>query len=163
MRLKVFKLLVVVVNGKNHCFKMFKTNLLHPLINTFLNHLFTWWKHNQFYEIYGPGLIQQRTADGEWLLVSPSTSANRPPSRISRYLHTVKLWEGKSNSISHAFLLRRGRDSAILSFDEQGLGCVILPSKLSSQDLNCPQLCHFYHQGECTQMHTLPFILKNDD
>lgn len=50
----------------------------------------------------------------------------RPSLRVSPFCCDAKLCEGKSTSISHAFLRRRGRESTPLSFDEQGFGCVIL-------------------------------------
>lgn len=46
--------------------------------------------------------------------------------RASPFCCNAKLYEAKSTSISHAFLLCWGRDCTLLSFDEQGLGCVIL-------------------------------------
>lgn len=62
-----------------------------------------------------------------WRCLSPRPRLPTWPSlRVSPFCCNAKLYEAKSTSISHAFLLCWGRDCTHLSFDEQGLGCVIL-------------------------------------
>lgn len=79
----------------------------------------------------------------------------RPSLRVSLFRFNAKLCEGKSTSISHAFLLRLGRESTPLSFDEQGWGCVILEWKAQFLGRGLWQAVTFSSKVETyTHMHT---------
>lgn len=92
-----------------------------------------------------------------YYLTAPPRLPTGPSLHVSPFCCNAKLCEGKSTSISHAFLLRRGvgalEESALLRSDEQGICTVTLSKETSSWALSRAHSRHL-SIGVCRGMHS---------